>query len=222
MAYNEFTLESVQAQFGLRIHESDNHFDSALPSALSQTLQRQLDKYVPLAVKLHTEKARSELIVMPVLLEVIEQFPPGAGIFSGVEFSPDPERNLRGVCDFLLTLSAQEMTINAPVITVVEAKNDSIKSGWGQCVAEMVAAQTYNSQRELPLQTIYGAVTTGTNWQFLRLSGTDIFFDGTERYISQPEKIVGILLMMLRQASAEQQVIRERQAEYRFESRVPA
>jgi hypothetical protein len=44
-------------------------------------------------------------------------------------------------------------------------------------------------------------VTTGTAWLFLRLNGVTVFVDRTEYHISQVEKVVAILVAMLRQAS---------------------
>jgi transketolase C-terminal domain/subunit len=54
---------------------------------------------------------------------------------------------------------------------IVEAKNENIKGGLGQCVAEMVAAQIFNEREANAIDTIYGAVTTGEIWKFLKLGG---------------------------------------------------
>ena len=146
-------------------------------------------------------KARSELLVMPLLLEILEQYPPGFGLFSGVEFSPNPERALRSICDYALTFAPQELIIRAPVITVVEAKRADISTGLGQCAAEMMAAQEFNREQGSPLPTAYGVVTTGSAWRFLRLIGTTVYEDRTEYSVKEVEKIVGILLFMLREAA---------------------
>jgi hypothetical protein len=92
------------------------------------------------------------------------------------------------------------LLIKAPVVTVVEAKRDDISTGWGQCVAEMVAAQVFNRARCRELKTVYGVVTTGTNWRFLRLVDKTVYVDRTEYYLKEVEKIVAVLLMMLREA----------------------
>jgi len=46
---------------------------------------------------------------------------------------------------------------------------------------------------------ISGVVTTGSLWKFLRLEGTLAQVDETEYHISQPEKIFGILLQVIRE-----------------------
>ena len=109
-----------------------------------------------------------------------------------MEFNPDPDNELRGVCDYLLSLSPEQLLIKAPVLTVVEAKREDISAGWGQCIAEMVGAQVFNINEGKALPVIYGVVTIGTNWRFLRLIGTEVFVDKTEYYLKEADKIVGI------------------------------
>jgi hypothetical protein len=204
MAYNDFSLETLIEQFGLQTDEQGDYFAPTPPAVISDTLRRYLQRYVPRAIAIGTEKARSEFIIVPVLVEVIDQATQAVSIFSGVEFNPDPERGLRGVCDFLLSLSPEQLTVTAPAVAVVEAKNENVKTGTNQCMAEMLAAQVFNRAKNKPIETVFGAVTTGTNWLFLRLKENTIYLDRTEYYISQPDKIIGILLAMLREASESQ------------------
>jgi hypothetical protein len=91
--------------------------------------------------------------------------------FSGTDFSIDLESGLNGVCDFLLTRSTSQVSIEAPAIIIIEAKKGELNAGWGQCAAEMIAAQKFNQANGQEIPTIYGSVTTGTMWQFLKLTG---------------------------------------------------
>jgi ABC-type uncharacterized transport system substrate-binding protein len=115
-------------------------------------------------------------------------------LFSGTDFNVDIEKGLLGYCDFLLSASKEQFFISAPVITIVEAKNENIIGGLGQCVAEMVAAQIFNERKEIDIPVIYGAVTSGTNWRFLTLSENNVCIDSVEYYINQVDKILAILL----------------------------
>ena len=205
MAYNEFTLDEVEARFGMRTDTRGDFFAPVQPVEISDWLRQHLKKRAPLAMAIGTEKANSELLIMPVLLEAMDQHGSECSLFSGVEFSPDPNRGLRGICDYLLSLSPEQLTIKSPVVAIVEAKNDNIKTGWGQCVAEMVAAQIFNQRQQNEIETIYGVVTTGSLWRFLRLCGVTVYVDRTEYYLNEVEKIVGILLAMLREATAERE-----------------
>ena len=90
--------------------------------------------------------------------------------------------------------------ISSPVVTLVEAKNDLIVNGIGQCVAEMVAAQIFNQKQDNYLSTIYGVVTTGTAWLFLKLEEKTVYIDNQEYYIDNLGKIMGILVSCLEKA----------------------
>ncbi|MGA1282611.1 MAG: hypothetical protein ACO34J_00910 [Prochlorothrix sp.] len=83
------------------------------------------------------------------------------------------------------------------MVTVVEAKNDNLKSGFGQCMAERVAAQRFNAQEETGIEVVYGGVTIGTLWRFMRLEGRSIVLDRTEYFIKDLPQILGILSSML-------------------------
>jgi hypothetical protein len=200
MAYNDFTLMGLKLQFSLQIQEADDLFEQIAPVPISDLLRQSLREYVPLALDISTEKARSEFIIAPILAEVRRQLDDRVSLFSGVEFSVNIEQGLRGVCDFLLSASPLQLAIEAPVVAVVEAKNENIKQGIVQCIAELVAAQQFNHEQGNPILTVYGAVTTGSVWKFLRLQQSRVTVDTSEYYVKEVEKIVGILVTMLREA----------------------
>ena len=196
MAYDDFTLDALLRQFGMAAPLERDLFAHVAPAPISDRLRETLTENVPLAIDIGTEKARSEFIIAPVLSEVRRQASCPLSLFSGVEFNVDSDKGLRGVCDFLLSLSASQLSVQAPVVAIVEAKNDNIKSGLGQCLAEMIAAQTFNERRGNAIPTVHGVVTTGTNWRFLQLIGAEAVADTREYYIDRVEIVVGILLAM--------------------------
>ena len=63
---------------------------------MSDLLRQTLQENVPLALDISTEKAHSEFIIAPVLLEVRRQLDHRISLFSGVEFNVNPEQGLRG------------------------------------------------------------------------------------------------------------------------------
>ncbi len=195
MAYSDFTLQKLKKEFGLQIDEQPDLFASVVPIASSDLLNTTLQETVQLAIAINTEKARSEMIITPVLLEVRRRTKGQISLFSGVDFTVDEAKGLVGYCDYILSRSREQLTINAPVMLVTEAKNENIKAGLGQCIAGMVAAQTFNRQEGQPIDTIYGAVTTGEIWKFLKLADTTVSIDLTDYYISPNlEQILGILI----------------------------
>jgi hypothetical protein len=81
----------------------------------------------------------------------------------------------------------------SPVIVIIESKNENLRSGLAQCIAEMVAAQLFNERCGNQIKAIYGAVTIVTIWQFLKLEGNVVSIDLSEYYIKDIKKILGIL-----------------------------
>ena len=193
MSYSEFkTIAEVRDRFDLRVDESKNLFANIPPVEVREILQQMLERNIPLANAINTEKARSELLIAPTLLEVRQIYKNEVGFFSGSEFNIDSELGLNGYCDFILTASREIYEICRPVMTLVEAKNENIKGSLAQCMAEMIAAQKFNLRENLNLP-IYGAVTTGTIWQFLILEANLVCIDLREYYIRDTDKLLAIL-----------------------------
>jgi len=178
MAYNNFTLNSVKDLFKLKIKDAP-FCETLSPVEPSPAMASILAEWFPVAQAAHTEKALSELLVSPILLEARKLADRPVQLFSGEEFEVDRDRGLNGFCDFLLSRSESRLTIEAPVLMVVEAKRGELESGLGQCVAEMVAAQIYNQHQEQPISVIYGSVTSGKLWQFLKLESSIVTVDLT-------------------------------------------
>lgn len=196
MSYSSFSLLQVQRQFDLKVVKGI--FFTDLPRLTAgQWLTDLLSKSAPFAAAQGSEKVRSELIVAPLLFELRELLDRQIGLFSGTDFTIDVESGLNGVCDFLLTRSTNELIIEAPAIVLIEAKKGELNAGWGQCAAEMVAAQKFNRAGGQEVGTIYGSVTTGTQWQFLKLTGRDLTIDVTEYSLDPIDRILGIFKWMV-------------------------
>jgi hypothetical protein len=196
MAYDNFTLESVKHQFGLNL--LDEPFCQDLPTANPQPeFLTIFEQWLPLAQRAKSEKAKSELLVSPILTEVRRLAHEPIQLFSGEEFNVDREKGLNGFCDFLLSKSKISYIVEAPIIVLVEAKKGELDVGLGQCVAEMVAAQIFNESEGQSIPVVYGSVTSGKLWQFLKLEGKDVTIDGNEYQITPLERILGILKWMV-------------------------
>lgn len=194
MAYSDFTLPRLHREFHLEIVEEADLFGEIQAVEVDPVLRGLLKVQVPLAEGLSTEKARSELIVAPVLMDVLRRMGGQLGFFSGVEFDVDESRGLKGYCDYLFTRSPSVFMVLAPVLAIVEAKNENMKAGLGQCVAEMVAARVFNDREGEGPSVIYGAVTMGTHWRFLRLDGESVSLDRRGYEIGEIGAILAILL----------------------------
>ncbi len=199
MAYRNFTLDTVEDAFQLETHRFIGLFSEAVPVEPSDYLTAGLAKKAPLALAIDTEKAKSELIVADILVELCEHFERRISLFSGVDFNVDAKSELTGVCDFLVSLSPNQFSVKAPIIILVEAKKDSLKDGLGQCVAEMVAAQRFNAEAGNDIPCVYGATTSGMNWLFLKLEGQQLSIDMTAYSIDRCDRLLGILASMVKQ-----------------------
>ncbi len=193
MAYSDFKLQEVVRKFGLTINEKVDLFADTPERESSTILDAILKTNIALALAINTEKARSEMIIAPVLIEIKNLFSEEISLFSGIDFNVEPEQGLNGVCDFIISKSPEQLFITSPIVTIVEAKNENIKVGLCQCVAEMMAAQLFNQQEGNDIDVIYGIVTTGNMWKFLKLQNQIVYIDFSEYYIKDIQKILGIL-----------------------------
>lgn len=197
MAYSDFTLHDIKQQLHVTINESTDLFSAVEEVAGSAWLTETLQETLPLALALHTEKSRSELLIAPILIEVRKLAHHQVSLFSGIDFSVDPGQGLSGVCDFIIARSPEQLFVSAPILIVVEAKNENIKGGLAQCIAAMVAARLFNDREGSTVTAVYGVVTTGTNWRFLKLEADIVYLDQREYYIDSVGMILGIFMVIV-------------------------
>ncbi len=197
MAFGDFSFPQVRDDLGLSVDEADLY--SAVPALLLRDdFVATLREGATVALAVNTEKAKSEFIIAPVLLELRRILGGNLGLFSGVELNVDPSRGLNGVCDFILSRGSRQFILSAPLVAIVEAKNDSLRGGLGQCIAATCAAQLLNQQAGSPIPVVHGVVTTGSAWKFLRLEGEVVTLDLKEYYVDDPGKVLGILQHIVR------------------------
>ncbi|RKZ47965.1 MAG: hypothetical protein DRR16_09680 [Candidatus Parabeggiatoa sp. nov. 3] len=196
MAYSDFTLKKVKSDFGIKTVENSSVFSEIEEVDISESLIKTLQRNVPLALAINTEKARSELIIINILLELKEKRSDKISLFSGIDFNVDKEKGLNGFCDYIISGSSEQLYLDVPVITIVEAKNENINAGMGQCIAEMYAAKIFNEAENQSLSCIYGAITTGNEWKFIKLMENIAYIDLQSYYMSDIKKVVGILIKM--------------------------
>ena len=199
MAFQQFSFPQVIQDLSLTLGEKDL-FGGIAPAAVRPDFLAQLLENANLAGAVNTEKARSEFVIAPVLIELRRSHGGSFGLFSGVELDADASRGLNGVCDFLLTKSPVQHVVTQPIMALVEAKNENLRTGLGQCIASMAAAQLFNQGNAGPVNIVHGAVTTGSLWKFLKLAGNEVTLDVVEYHIDNLGKIMGVLGEIVRSA----------------------
>jgi hypothetical protein len=185
MAYSDFTsLKQLEKTFG--VGQKVASFVGASPPVPPGDKLR-FDLQEAAEMPLHaSEKAKSELLIMPVLKEVRRQNR-NFSIFSGYAFDVNPTLGLNGFCDYLLSSDTDSFDIASAIFCVVEAKNRSIEEGLGQAGAEMIAAHQFNAAENKSLPVVFGCVTNAYEWIFLKLENNLITLDPERFYLSEQE-----------------------------------
>ena len=196
MAYRDFTYPEVLTDLRLRLVERPL-FTGLVDAELKPEFIERWLSGVKLASAINTEKAKSEFIIAPLLLELLFAAVRPFGLFSGIEFNVDAARGLNGFCDFLLTASTLQTMVSSPVVAVVEAKNDNLRSGFSQCIASMTAAREFNAKTGGDPRVVYGVVTTGAAWKFLSLDGDELLIELSDYYVADLSHIFAVMLKMV-------------------------
>jgi hypothetical protein len=190
MAYSNFKLKEIERIAHLK-EVVTSLFSKVQPISPSDWLKETLSKSSHLVPK--SEKSRSELLIMPLLLEILDKNNYSFTIFSGESLDVDATKGLNGECDYILSKGEKSYTIQSPIFALVEAKQNIIENSLGQCVAQMVGARIFNETDGNKVDVIYGCVSNGTEWQFLKLENDTIFIDDRLYFFNELNHILGIL-----------------------------
>ncbi len=177
-SYRYYKLADLKNICGIDRADAPNMLQPIQNIEASEWLKIGLDRNSQLPML--NEKAKSEFVVAPILSEIWfrnKNFKP----LSGLTFNVDSSKGLKGVADFLISNDPNAQELDSPIMCVFEAKNDAIEDWYGQCGAEMYAARLFNERQGNDIKIIYGAVTNGFTWLFLKLEGQTLFID-SQRY----------------------------------------
>ena len=193
MSFRDFKFPAVVTDLGMTLRQAP--LFAGVPShPIRDDLLARLASGLLVSQGLNNEKARSEFVVAPLLLELWDVSGRAFGLHSGTEIIVDEAAGLNGVCDFLLARDPLVFVVRAPVLAIIEAKNDNVWNGFGQCVASMHAVARMNRDANID-RPVFGASTTGRDWKFFRLDGTVLTIDSVEYALpTEADKLAGILL----------------------------
>lgn len=143
MAYNKYKLSDLSDKLGIRTIQQ-SWLPKSLPAFETDHL---LSEHLLIAEQaaLYSEKARSEWIIAPTLHALYRQYIGKMSLFPGYEFNVERQLSLQGYCDYIFSSHPNSLQIAAPAMLVVEAKRlEPDLDDFGQCGAEMYAAQLFN------------------------------------------------------------------------------
>jgi hypothetical protein len=194
MAYSDFSLKDLDIKFG--IQEERVRLFSPLSIADVQPTNWLLNELEESdEIPNMSEKSKSELMISPIFKELWRNSHKSFNLFSGYTFEVDKKKGLTGVCDYLLTQKPKTSIIKSPVFCAVEAKSRAIEEGTGQAGAEMLAARIFNEREGNPTPVVFGCVTNGVDWVFLKLEN-DLLSVDIDRYYSDKfalHRLLGVL-----------------------------
>ena len=200
MSYSSFTLASFCRTFQMAVRDHAL-FESVGTLDPKPWLQQALEAGQDLAVT--SEKARSEFIVAPILMTCRMVLGHDLRVFSGATLDADVERGLNGECDFILARSESSHVFRAPLMVILEAKKHDIEEGLGQCAAQMLGARAFNEKEGKPVPYVYGCVTNGEAWQFVKLQDDELLIHPERLPIQELPKILWFLVECIRDVDRE-------------------
>jgi hypothetical protein len=198
MAFSDFDLKTAVQTFALSEERDTDLFAGVEPLEPSAFLRVWLEQFAPVALGMNSEKARSEFIIAPMLAEAKLRAGTIVNVLPGVALDVDREKGLAGFCDYLIARSPEIYYLQGPLVAIVEAKKENLVAGLGQCAAEMVAIRLFNEREGTPVAAVFGCVTSGSNWRFLKLEGARLFIDRPEYHLRDAATILGILAHVMR------------------------
>ena len=167
MAFRDFkTISEVQEKFKIKYASNDFfHVEAKNPS---EHFLQELEfsrQYIDVFA---SEGSRCEVVIFPLLREVYKDYAEHYGLW--VKKSIIYDETLSGTPDYLIATRSElgVTVVGTPLVILVEAKKNDFEQGWGQCLAELVAAQKINDDSDFP---VYGVVTDGKLWEFGQLIG---------------------------------------------------
>ena len=156
-----YEADEVLAEFGYTLNLSKLSLPQIQrPFERLPAIRQQIDEVLPF-VSLSSEIARREVLVAPILLEVVRL----CRCQLKIEYPLMVNEWLKGNLDYLLRAQSS--------LTVIEAKRDDLSRGFTQLAVELIALAEVEEQ-----DVFYGAVTIGEAWRFGRL-------DKSHRQIAQ-------------------------------------
>ncbi len=167
MAFGTYkTIGAVVKEFQITYTESD--FVKPLPFQVSDYFREDLQLMMREGVVDNSEFAICENLIYPLLKEVWKHYRSKFLLWSHQSLNYDEK--LSGFPEYILAKRSPlgKVVFDRPYFMLVEAKQDNFEAAWGQCIAEMIAAQRLNADLDL---TIFGITSNGSFWQIGKLEG---------------------------------------------------
>lgn len=194
MAYSKFTFLRVREEL-----EIADKYQLLFPEILALEPSEWLQTTFKMGknVAFFSEKSRSEAIVFPILVELQNKNEGIFSIYSGADLEADSGKELSGECDFILGYGEQKYDLDVPIFCMIEAKDQDLKKALPQCIAQMEGARIFNQKHGKSIDIIWGCVTTGAEWLFLKLEQKTVYIDTERYYLKNVGELLGIFQFII-------------------------
>ncbi len=181
-----FEPEDILAKFNYSLKRMSLNLEKSIEELDRLTdLKSKIEETLPY-VSLTSETARRELLIAPILLDLIHYTQAQLRI----DYPLNVSHKLKGLLDYYLYRQSK--------VLIVAAKNANLSRGFTQLAVELIALDQWINSEESVLN---GAVSTGNIWQFAVL-------DRNKKQVTQDlnlyrvpadlEEVMGILVAMLK------------------------
>jgi hypothetical protein len=191
MAYRKFKLTELETQFGIQ-NRLIRWLDASKTTPIEPSdLLKNVISRATLA-PLSTEKAVSERIISPIMTEVLALNTEKIQLFSGEIINADERSGLNGEIDFLFNYRPHSPTPEVPIFSITESKIGLLHKAWGQAAAQMLGVFIINEKLGHALEVVFGTVTDGNSWQFMKLENKIVYIDSRVYTLTELPIILGI------------------------------
>lgn len=199
MAFTNYkSIADVLKSFPLSYQEKD--FVQNIEFECNDYFVSRLKTVVQEGIVFNSEYAICENIISPILTEVWRNYIQSFLIWSHQPLTYDD--NLSGVPDYVVAQRSPrgKVVLEKPYVILVEAKKDNFEEGWGQCLAEMLAAQKINDDLT---KKLFGVVSNGKLWEFGVLEA-EIFTKNRKYYVlDNLEELLGAVNFLFSESAAQ-------------------
>ena len=193
MAFSKYKeIGQVQQEFGIRLEKQTFIPPEVVEPAADFVREFELTLRI---IPVFSEGSRTETVIFPVLREVYKNYYESLTLW--IERTLTYDAKLSGTPDYILAANSPlgKTVFTKPLVAMVEAKKNDFDYGWGQCLAELVAAQKINGDENFP---VYGIVTDGESWQFGKLE-KELFTQNTRSFsLADLPRLFGALHFVFR------------------------
>jgi hypothetical protein len=187
MSYNQYkNIAQVLGDFPLTYQEENFIQENSLE--IDDYFRNRFELVLREGVVFNSEYAICEAVIFPILIEIWQKYKDKLLIWSHQPLNFD--ERLSGIPDYIFAKRSPrgKIIFESPYLILVEAKKDNFEEGWGQCLAELIAAQKLNNQ---PKQL------NGKIWEFGQLQEQDFIKNIQEDSISNLDKLFAGLTALL-------------------------